>query len=102
MRRWCPPRARDLAPKFDPIWTVRFPKRFKNPERARNCLPSKWFRLTIRDMGPRARCLGAEVPKEALIWQDPTRVDQHTEVDAKDLAGLKEKSLTGPVHGRYQ
>ncbi|MEP7362330.1 MAG: catalase/peroxidase HPI [Acidobacteriota bacterium] len=83
----------DLALKFDPSYreiSVRF---WKNPEEFQLAFSKAWFKLTHRDMGPRSRYLGSEVPAEALIWQDPLPRADYKPVDAKDIAGLKTKIL---------
>ena len=83
----------DLALKVDPSYQ-KISKRFhENPEEFRLAFSKAWFKLTHRDLGPRARYLGPEVPREDLIWQDPLpRADQAL-VDAKDVADLKSRIL---------
>jgi catalase-peroxidase len=79
----------DLALKFDPSYE-KIAKRFQeNPEEYRLAFAKAWFKLTHRDLGPRSRYLGPEVPREALIWQDPLPRVDHPLVDAKDVAKLK-------------
>jgi catalase-peroxidase len=90
----------DLALKFDPSYQ-RIAKRFaENPEEFRLAFAKAWFKLTHRDLGPRSRYLGPEVPREELIWQDPLPRVAHKPADAKDVATLKSKilasGLTGP------
>ena len=90
----------DLALKLDPEY-AKIGKRFRaNPEEFRLAFAKAWFKLTHRDMGPRARYLGAEVPQEAPLWQDPLPAAQGATVDEKDVAALKAKilatGLTGP------
>jgi catalase-peroxidase len=90
----------DLALKFDPIYQ-KISKRFlENPEEFNLAFAKAWFKLTHRDLGPRSRYLGSEVPREELIWQDPLPSVTHKRVDAKDVATLKSKilasGLTGP------
>jgi len=90
----------DLALKFDPDYR-KIAKRFQeNPEEFKLAFAKAWFKLTHRDMGPRARYLGAEVPREELIWQDPVPKANHPLIDASDAAALKSKilasGLTGP------
>ena len=90
----------DLALKFDPDYR-KIAKRFQeNPEEFKLAFAKAWFKLTHRDMGPRARYLGAEVPREDLIWQDPVPKANHPLIDASDAAALKSKilasGLTGP------
>jgi catalase-peroxidase len=90
----------DLALKFDPSYQ-KIAKRFvDNPEEFRLAFAKAWFKLTHRDLGPRSRYLGPEVPREELIWQDPLPRVSYKPVDAKDVAALKSKimasGLTGP------
>jgi hypothetical protein len=61
----------------------------ENPDQFADAFARAWFKLTHRDMGPRARYLGPEVPKEELIWQDPIPAVNHPLIDAQDIAGLK-------------
>ena len=83
----------DLALKFDPSYSV-IAKRFHdNPEEFKIAFAKAWFKLTHRDMGPRSRYLGTEVPREDLIWQDPTPHVDHRRVDSKDIAALKAELL---------
>ena len=83
----------DLALKVDPSYGP-ISKRFKEkPEEFKLAFAKAWFKLTHRDMGPRSRYLGADVPKEDLIWQDPTPKVDHPLVDARDVAMLKAKVL---------
>ncbi len=65
----------------------------ENPEEFRLAFAKAWFKLTHRDLGPRSRYLGSEVPSEVLIWQDPLPQVEHPLVDAKDVAALKAKIL---------
>ncbi len=89
----------DLALRFDPSYG-RIAKRFlENPEEYRLAFAKAWFKLTHRDLGPRSRYLGPEVPREELIWQDPLpKVDQ-PQVAAKDVAELKAKILASGLTG---
>ena len=81
----------DLSLKVDPAYRE-ISKRFQeNPEEFEDAFARAWFKLTHRDMGPRARYLGADVPDEALIWQDPIPAIDHPLVDANDIAALKAK-----------
>ena len=83
----------DLALKFDPSYG-KISKRFvDNPEEFRLAFAKAWFKLTHRDLGPRSRYVGAEVPKEDLIWQDPLPRVSYKTIDAKDVASLKSKIL---------
>ncbi|MEY3785945.1 MAG: hypothetical protein RLZ75_150 [Pseudomonadota bacterium] len=83
----------DLALKFDPAYS-KFAKRFhNNPEEFKLAFAKAWFKLTHRDMGPYARYLGAEVPKEPLIWQDPVPAVDYTLIDEADIPKLKDTIL---------
>ncbi len=83
----------DLALKMDPAYG-KIAKRFlENPKQFEDAFAKAWFKLTHRDMGPQARYLGAEVPKETLIWQDPLPKVDYELVGEKDIAGLKAKLL---------
>ncbi|MBA4073061.1 MAG: catalase/peroxidase HPI [Gemmatimonas sp.] len=83
----------DMAMRVDPIY-CEISKRFhKHPDQFADAFARAWFKLTHRDMGPRARYLGALVPKEELIWQDVVPAVDHPLVDAKDIAALKAKLL---------
>jgi catalase-peroxidase len=90
----------DLALRFDPEY-ARIATRFmENPREFDLAFAKAWFKLTHRDLGPRARYLGADVPAEEMIWQDPIPKPDHKLVDARDVAALKSKvlasGLTGP------
>jgi len=83
----------DLSLKFDPIYEPIARRYLDNPEEFADAFGRAWFKLTHRDMGPRSRYLGPEVPAEELIWQDPVpKVDPEV-IDAKDIADLKRKIL---------
>ncbi len=83
----------DMAMRMDPIYE-RISRRFqKNPDQFADAFARAWFKLTHRDMGPRSRYLGPEVPAEELIWQDPVPAVDHPLIDANDIAGLKAKIL---------
>jgi catalase-peroxidase len=83
----------DLALKFDPSYQ-KIAKRFlENPEEYRLAFAKAWFKLTHRDLGPRARYLGPEVPREELIWQDPLPRVASKPIDTKDVAVLKARIL---------
>jgi catalase-peroxidase len=81
----------DMAMRMDPVYEP-IARRFReNPEELADAFARAWFKLTHRDMGPRARYLGPEVPAEELIWQDPVPAVDHELVDDKDIASLKGK-----------
>jgi catalase-peroxidase len=83
----------DMALRMDPLYRP-IAKRFhENPEEFADAFARAWFKLTHRDMGPRSRYLGAEVPAEELIWQDPVPAVDHELIDAQDIAELKGKIL---------
>jgi catalase-peroxidase len=83
----------DLALRMDPIYGP-ISKRFhENPEEFADAFARAWFKLTHRDMGPRSRYLGPEVPEEELIWQDPVPAVDHELIDSQDIADLKDKIL---------
>ena len=90
----------DLALKFDPSYREISQRFQKNPEEFQRAFAKAWFKLTHRDLGPRARYLGPEVPAEVLTWQDPVPAVDHPLIDANDAAALKAKilasGLTGP------
>src|SRR5258705_367496 len=79
----------DLSLRLDPAYEKISRRFFENPDQFADAFARAWFKLTHRDMGPRARYLGPEVPAEALIWQDPIPAVNHTLVDAGDIASLK-------------
>jgi catalase-peroxidase len=83
----------DLSLRFDPVYEKISRRFYENPSAFADAFARAWFKLTHRDMGPRARYLGPEVPKEELIWQDPIPAVNHALVDDKDVASLKEKIL---------
>jgi len=83
----------DLSLRFDPIFEPIARRFHKNPEEFADAFARAWFKLTHRDMGPRARYLGPEVPAEELIWQDPIPAVNHPLIDAQDIASLKGKIL---------
>lgn len=84
----------DLSLKFDPAYEKISRRFLENPAEFEDAFARAWFKLTHRDMGPQARYLGAEVPAEALIWQDPILAIDHELVNEKDIADLKAKILT--------
>ena len=83
----------DLALRFDPIYGPISKRFLENPQAFADAFARAWFKLTHRDMGPRARYLGPEVPKEELVWQDPLPPVDHPLVDADDIAALKQKII---------
>ncbi|MBL0300985.1 MAG: catalase/peroxidase HPI [Cytophagaceae bacterium] len=83
----------DLALRFDPVYEVISRHFFENPDAFADAFAKAWFKLTHRDMGPKARYLGPEVPAEDLIWQDPVPAVNHKLIDATDEAALKAKIL---------
>jgi catalase-peroxidase len=83
----------DLALRFDPIYEKISRRFFENPDQFADAFARAWYKLTHRDMGPRARYLGAEVPTEELLWQDPLPAVKYKVVDDKEIASLKSKVL---------
>jgi len=83
----------DLSLRFDPIYEPIARSYLENPEAFADAFARAWFKLTHRDMGPRSRYLGPEVPAEELIWQDPVPEVAHELIDEKDMADLKGKIL---------
>ncbi len=83
----------DLSLRMDPIYKPIAKRYHENPEEFADAFARAWFKLTHRDMGPRSRYLGAEVPEEELIWQDPVPVVEYQLIDAQDIAALKDKIL---------
>ena len=83
----------DLALRFDPVYEKISRRFMENPNQLADAFARAWFKLTHRDMGPRARYLGPEVPAEELIWQDPIPAVNHKLIDAQDIASLKGKIL---------
>ncbi len=83
----------DLSLRFDPAYEKISRRFLEHPDQFADAFARAWFKLTHRDMGPRARYLGPEVPKEELIWQDPIPAVDHTLIDDKDVAALKAKIL---------
>ncbi len=87
----------DLSLRVDPVYEKISRRFFANPDQFADAFARAWFKLTHRDMGPRARYLGSEVPAEELIWQDPIPAVNHTLIDAKDIASLKAKVLASSL-----
>ncbi len=83
----------DLALRFDPVYEKISRRFYENPDQFADAFARAWFKLTHRDMGPRSRYLGPEVPAEELIWQDPVPAVDHDLIDAADIAELKAKIL---------
>ena len=83
----------DLALRMDPIYAPIAKRFYENPEELADAFARAWFKLTHRDMGPRSRYLGPEVPAEELIWQDPVPAVDHELIDAQDIADLKGRIL---------
>ncbi|MEN9573153.1 MAG: hypothetical protein RL514_1008 [Verrucomicrobiota bacterium] len=84
----------DLALRFDPAYEKISRRFLVNPDQFADAFARAWFKLTHRDMGPRGRYLGPDVPAEVLIWQDPTPAVNHPVIDARDIASLKGDILT--------
>lgn len=83
----------DLALRFDPVYEKISRRFMENPDEFTDAFARAWFKLTHRDMGPRSRYLGPEVPEGEFIWQDPIPHIDHELIDEKDIAGLKAKIL---------
>jgi catalase-peroxidase len=83
----------DLSLRFDPIYEPIARRYLQNPEEFADAFARAWFKLTHRDMGPRSRYLGPEVPAEELIWQDPIPAVDHKLIAKKDIVALKGKIL---------
>jgi catalase-peroxidase len=84
----------DLSLRFDPVYEKISRRFYEHPDQLADAFARAWFKLTHRDMGPRSRYLGSEVPAEELIWQDPIPAVNHKLVDAQDVTSLKKKVLT--------
>ncbi len=87
----------DLSLRFDPAYEKISRRFMEHPDQFADAFARAWFKLTHRDMGPRSRYLGPEVPKEELIWQDPIPKVNHKLIDAKDIASLKRKILVSDL-----
>ncbi len=83
----------DLSLRFDPVYEKISRRFYEHPDQMADAFARAWFKLTHRDMGPRSRYLGPEVPAEELIWQDPIPAVNHSLIDAKDIASLKGRIL---------
>lgn len=84
----------DMALKMDPTYEKISRRFYENPDEFADAFARAWFKLTHRDMGPKSRYLGEEVPAEDLIWQDPIPANTHDLIDNQDIAALKGKILT--------
>ncbi|MBK6985994.1 MAG: catalase/peroxidase HPI [Bacteroidetes bacterium] len=87
----------DLSLRFDPAYEKISRHFYENPDAFADAFARAWFKLTHRDMGPRSRYLGADVPKEELLWQDPIPVLNHTLINEADIAVLKTKILNSDL-----
>ena len=87
----------DLSLRFDPAYEKISRRFMENPDQFADAFARAWFKLTHRDMGPRSRYLGPEVPAEELIWQDPIPAVNHKLIDARDIASLKGKILASAL-----
>ena len=83
----------DLSLRFDPVYEKISRRFYEHPDEFADAFARAWFKLVHRDMGPRSRYLGPEVPAEELLWQDPIPAVDHKLIDAKDIADLKGKIL---------
>ncbi len=83
----------DLALRFDPAYEKISRRFYEHPDQLADAFARAWFKLTHRDMGPRSRYLGPEVPKKELLWQDPIPAVDHKLIGARDIASLKGKIL---------
>jgi catalase-peroxidase len=81
----------DLALRFDPVYEKISRRFYENPDQLADAFARAWFKLTHRDMGPRSRYLGPEVPAEEFIWQDPVPAVDHELINEEDIADLKDK-----------
>ena len=84
----------DLSLRFDPIYEKISRRFYENPDQLTDAFARAWFKLTHRDMGPKIRYLGPEVPEEELIWQDPIPAVNHELVDDEDMVNLKDSILS--------
>jgi catalase-peroxidase len=87
----------DLSLRFDPIYGKISRRFYENPDQLAEAFARAWFKLTHRDIGPRTRYLGPEVPEEELIWQDPIPEVNHELIDDKDIASLKGSILASDL-----
>src|SRR3989442_12319435 len=84
----------DLSLRLDPVYERISRRFFENPDQFADAFARAWFKLTHRDMGPRPRYLGPEVPAEELLWQDPIPAVNHKLIDEQDIASLKGQILS--------
>jgi catalase-peroxidase len=87
----------DLSLRYDPIYEPIARRYLENPDEFADAFARAWFKLTHRDMGPRSRYLGPEVPDEELIWQDPVPAVDHELIDEQDIADLKDNILASDL-----
>jgi catalase-peroxidase len=87
----------DLSLRFDPVYEKISRRFYENPDEFADAFAKAWFKLTHRDMGPRSRYLGPEVPEEELIWQDPIPAVNHKLIDEQDAASLKGEILNSEL-----
>jgi catalase-peroxidase len=87
----------DLSLRFDPAYEKISRRFLEHPDQFEDAFARAWFKLTHRDMGPRARYLGPEVPKELLLWQDPIPARDHKLIGAKEISDLKAKILASKL-----
>lgn len=87
----------DMAMRMDPIYGPISKRFYENPEEFADAFARAWFKLTHRDLGPKSRYLGPEVPKEDLIWQDVVPVRDYDLIDNEDIANLKDKILSSDL-----
>lgn len=87
----------DLSLKLDPGFEKISRHFYENPDAFADAFARAWFKLTHRDLGPRSRYLGADVPKEVLLWQDPIPTTDHELINESDIADLKKKILSSPL-----
>lgn len=87
----------DMALRMDPVYEPISRRFSENPDEFADAFARAWFKLTHRDMGPRSRYLGPDVPSEVLIWQDPVPVVDHDLIDVKDIAELKSRIIASDL-----
>ncbi len=89
----------DLSLRFDPVYEKISRRFLENPDAFADAFARAWFKLTHRDMGPRARYLGPDVPQEELIWQDPIPAVDHALIDENDIACIESKNIGIRIEG---